>query len=257
MPVELSLATVDALRFLLVLTRVSSVFVFTGLPGLRSTLPAARIVASICLALALFPVWPPLPSAAPTIGKFVVWLAGEAALGMTAGLGVALLLEAMVMSAQIFGLQAGYGYASTIDPNSEADSGTLQVVASLIAQLFFFSFGLHRQLLLFFAGSLNSCPFGTFVLRPSAAGAVIRWGTAMFDSAVRLALPVVVLLLLSDLTLACLGRINQQLQLLTLTFPVKMLACLVILSLLAPSLPRLYESLAGRVLGSLPGLIGN
>jgi flagellar biosynthesis protein FliR len=257
MPVEVSMATADALRFLLVLTRVSSVFVFAGLPGLRNTPPAARIVTSICITLALFPLWPSLPDASPTIGTFIAWIAGEAALGLTAGLAVSFLLESMVMSAQIFGLQAGYGYATTIDPNSEADSGTLQVIAHLVAQLFFFAFGLHRQMLLFFAGSLSRCPFGSFTLRGETAEIVIGWGTAMLESAVRLAMPVVVLLLLSDLTLACLGRINQQLQLLTLTFPVKMLACLAILCMLAPSLPRLYESLAIRLFGTLPRILGN
>ena len=256
MPVEVSIAAIDALRFLLVLTRVGSAFVFAGVPGLRSTMPAARIVASVCLALALYPAWPQLPTNAPTIGKFAAWLSGEAALGMTVGLAVSLLLESMVVAAQTFGLQAGYGYASTIDPNSEADSGTLQVLAHLFAQLLFFSLGLHRQVLLFFAGSLSICPPGVFSLHAGMGDLVIRWGAAMLDAAVRLSLPVVVLLLLSDLTLACLGRINQQLQLLTLTFPVKMLACLLVLCVLAPSLPRFYESLATKLFGTLPQLIG-
>lgn len=49
-------------------------------------------------------------------------------------------------------------------------------------------------------------------------------------------------LLLTDLTLALLGRIQPNLQLLTLIFPVKMLGALLMLAMLTPILPRLYRS---------------
>ena len=56
----------------------------------------------------------------------------------------------------------------------------------------------------------------------------------------RLALPVVALLMLVDLALALLGRLNAQLQLLTLAFPAKMLAALLLLAwMLRRSSPRL------------------
>ena len=34
------------------------------------------------------------------------------------------------MAAQVLGLQAGYAYASTIDPNTQADSGILLVLGA-------------------------------------------------------------------------------------------------------------------------------
>ena len=48
----------------------------------------------------------------------------------------------------------------------------------------------------------------------------------MFQTAVRLALPVIAVLLLIDLTLGLLNQINSRLQLLTLAFPVKIVAAL-------------------------------
>ena len=62
----------------------------------------------------------------------------------------------------------------------------------------------------------------------------------------RLALPVVALLLMVDVALALLGRLNQQLQLLSLAFPLKMLTALLVLSWMAPLFPRILLEFSGH-----------
>ena len=64
-------------------------------------------------------------------------------------------------------------------------------------------------------------------------------------------MPVVALLLLLDIALAVAGRIQQQLQLLSLAFPLKMLAALALLAALAPVFARLFQSSAERTMGTL------
>jgi flagellar biosynthetic protein FliR len=63
---------------------------------------------------------------------------------------------------------------------------------------------------------------------------------------VRLALPVVALLVMVDVALALLGRINAQLQLLSLAFPAKMLTTLILLSWIAPIFPRILREISGH-----------
>jgi flagellar biosynthetic protein FliR len=67
----------------------------------------------------------------------------------------------------------------------------------------------------------------------------------------RLAFPVIALLLLIDMALALLGRVQQQLQLLSLAFPGKMAAALLILAMLAPVLPKIFAADAQRSLVAL------
>ena len=64
------------------------------------------------------------------------------------------------MGAQIISLQAGYSFATTIDPTSGADSGVLLTIAQIAAGLLFFATGLDRQILLIFAQSLTTHPPG-------------------------------------------------------------------------------------------------
>jgi flagellar biosynthetic protein FliR len=63
---------------------------------------------------------------------------------------------------------------------------------------------------------------------------------------VRLALPVVALLVMVDVALALLGRINAQLQLLSLAFPAKMLIALILLSWMSAMFPRILGEIGGH-----------
>ena len=124
------------------------------------------------------------------------WAAAEASVGLAIGVSVSIALEAFAISAQIMGLQAGYSYATTVDPNSEGDSGILLVLAQMFAGMLFFALGLDRETLRLFAQSLDKVPAGAFVLGLPAAQIVIRLGASLFAVGMRLALPVVALLIL-------------------------------------------------------------
>jgi flagellar biosynthetic protein FliR len=168
-------------------------------------------------------------------------IAVEAAFGISAGVVVAWLNEALVIAMQVLATQAGYTYSSMIDPTTHADSGTLPVLAQLIAMLLFFTAGMDRAILEAFGASLTTMPPGTFRLDGAAAQAVLQYTSAMLTLAVRLALPLVALLILVDLALALLGRLNSQLQLLSMAMPAKMLLSLLVLASLASVLPLLYR----------------
>ena len=73
---------------------------------------------------------------------------------------------------------------------------------------------------------------------------------------VRLALPVVALLVMVDVALALLGRLNSQLQLLTLAFPAKMLAALLMLSWIAAVFPRLMREIGGHAWPTAHRILG-
>lgn len=252
----LSLPLTTVYSFLLVLSRVSGAIVFVPIPGVSASPEPVRVILCLSLTMALFPVWPVI-TVAPGIGLLVGWLLSEAALGITIGLVVGFLSEAFGMFGQIVGLQAGYSFASTIDPNTQADSSIFIILAQTFSGLLFFVFGLHREVLRVFVRSLENQPPGSFALSPVTANAVIRLSSTVFSTGVRLALPVMALLIMVDLSLALLGRVNAQLQLYSMAFPAKMLAALALVGAMAAIFPRVYESYAERLFGALPALLGH
>ena len=77
----------------------------------------------------------------------------------------------------------------------------------------------------------------------------------MFSTGLRLALPIIAVMVMLDIELALLGRVNAQLHLTTVAFPVKMLICLTMLGWLAVLFPVLYRAESGVALTMARGLI--
>jgi flagellar biosynthesis protein FliR len=251
----LTLPVAGLYGFLLVLARVGGALSFVPLPGFNAGPGAARIFLALSLTGALAPLWPAVALPEPLAGGILAAVAAEAAFGLTVGLAVAILIESLLVAAQIFGLQAGYSYASTVDPSTQADSNLLLVFAQLAGGLLFFALGVDREVLRVFAASLAAHPPGTFFLRMSSINTIIGLGTGMFATGMRLAMPVVALLALVDISLAFLGRIHQQLQLLTLAFPIKMLAALAFLGLIFTLFLPVYRAAAERTIAALYRLL--
>jgi flagellar biosynthesis protein FliR len=248
MGTDLKLETGTLYAFLLVLARVSGVFVFVPLPGIKAGPDVVRIALAVSITLALLPLWPAIPSVGLGFGTLVGWLLAEAGLGIGVGIAVAFLAEIFQMGAQIVSLQAGYSFASTIDPTSGADSSVMLAIAQTAAGLLFFATGLDRQVLLAFAQSLSAHPPGQLVLSTSMLNLVIQTGSAMFSTGLRLVLPLLALLLIVDLSLALLARLNSQLQLIALAFPIKMLVSLGLLAWLLLVFPKVFSEAAGPIL---------
>jgi len=255
MPVELSLPVTTLVAFLLVATRVGAALVFVPIPGIRQGAAPARVVLVLSLTMLLYPQWPVL-AAPPSIGQLTGWLAADAAIGILAGVLVGFIAEAFQVGAQAVGLEAGFAYASMVDPQTKADSGVLLVFAQLGAGLIFFALGLDREVIRIFARSLETLPPGAMLPAGPAMEAILRLGSGLFTTGVRLALPVLALLALVDIAMALIGRLNAQLQLLTMAFPLKMLVAVLMLAWLAPLFPRVLGAYSGQVLTGLAAALG-
>ena len=244
------------LGFILTLMRIGGIFVFIPVPGFKSAVDPARIALIGGVTIALFPVWPH-PSVQASVGLFAVWMLSEAALGIGVGLAVAFALEAFQMGAQMIGLQAGYSFASTVDPATQADSTVLIVLAQTAAALVFFASGLDREVLRIFAQSLVTYPPGTFVITKKVTDVVLLAGGSMFSTGLRLALPIIAAMLMVDIALALLGRVNSQLQLQSITFPVKMVLSLVLLGWIVSLFPALMRGTSASAFSTARAIISH
>jgi flagellar biosynthesis protein FliR len=265
MHVEFTFELAAVFGFLLVLARVSGVLVFVPIPGFSAGPDTSRIILALALAVALFPVWPARafagrlngPVDGLLLGRLLGWMAIEAALGLTIGVAIAVLLEALQMGAQILGFQAGYSYASTVDPSTQADTTTLQLMAQLLAGLLFFAFGLDRHVLRVLANSLEWPRDGILPGQSAAAGAIVHLSAAIFSTGLQLAMPVLALLVLLDVAFAVLGRLHAQMQLLSLSFAIKMLVGLAFLAVILGIYPGVFARSADRTFEVLGRLIHN
>lgn len=243
--------------FLLALARVSGVVAFLPMPAVRNAPEPTRIAFALVVTLCLAPAWPAGPAEDPGFMRLAIRVLGEATFGVFIGLFVSVLLESFQLAAQVLGLQAGFSYASTIDPSSQADSTVLQIVAQLLAATLLFALGLDRMLLALMAKSFQTIPPGSFAPGRAAAAETIAFVGTLFSNGLRIAFPVVALLLLVDIALALLARMQTQLQLLTVAFPAKMLAGIWFFALTLWVMPAVAESMVKRALEAAAKALGH
>jgi flagellar biosynthetic protein FliR len=240
--------------FLVVFARVGGALVYLPLPGFSVGPGAARSAFSFLMAIAVYGAAPrPVQITDPWLLSGC--LLTEAAFGITMGLLVNFTTEALLVGMQVVSIQAGYSYASTIDPTTQAESGVLIILAQLIAGLLFFAIGMDRQVLLAFARSLQTLPAGSFAVGQMTVDLVARAGAAMFANALLVASPIIALIVMADLALAVAGRLQTQLQVMGISFVVKMLLGLCLLAWTATLMPTVFERWSRSLIGQLGQLL--
>ena len=254
MPVETLFSYSTLFGFLFTLARISSVVAFLPLGAFRGAPEPPKVVLAMGLTVLLMPLWKPHGFDQFSIGRLVAGVSGEVAIGLAIGLSVSIVLEVFQMAAQSVSLQAGFAFASTFDPNSGADSTVLLTAANLTASLVFFASGADRMLIRVLSDSLRLCPPESFALQRNWADAVMHFAASIFSLGLRLAMPVIALLLLVDVSLAVFGRIEAHLQLVSLAMPVKLGASMFLMAATVGYQPRILADSMNdcvRVLESL------
>ncbi len=248
MPTSVGLPVHVLSSFLLVMARVGGVLTFIPMPGLKNGPDMARVMLAVLSAFLLFPIWSRASGPLMSPEYFLAGLASEAVLGIGVGLAVSFMAEILGIGFQTVSLQAGYGFASTIDPTTDADAGFLVVIAQLLSGMLFFTCGIDRQVLAILGQSFDRVPPGASVISRSLAEALTAAGSTIFSTGLRLALPVVALLALTDIALALIGRLNSHVQVQTLGFPAKMIAGLALLAWISTLIPTVFQQSARQTL---------
>ncbi len=252
---ELVLPPAALTAFLLVMARVGGAMVFLPMPGFRNGPSLARMVFAAGTSLTLLPFWPRQAFQNMEALRFLGALLSEAMFGLAIGLLVAFLAEILVMGAQIVSVQAGYSYAMTVDPMTQAEAGYLVIFSQLLSGFLFFSMGLDRAVLRAFFRSLQTVPPGTFELTRPQLEMLLRSAGSIFSTGMRLVLPVVALLAMTDILLALMGRLNAQLQVMTIAFSAKMLMALGLLGYILALYPNVFGEAVNRTIESIYTLI--
>lgn len=251
---DLTISIASVWAFLIVLSRVAGVFLFVPIPVTVHTFPLMRVLLTVGITIAVYPHWPVVRNI-DDVGALALWMILDGVIGLSIGLAVAFFAEVLTMAFQMIGLQAGYTFASTLDPVTNADSTILQTFAQILAGWLFFTTNLHHEVLRAFTASLTSHPPGTLTMTVDVGKSVAQLGSIVFSAGARIALPIVCMMLMIDFALALLGRINAHLQLITIAFPLKMLAAIAFIAALLAVIPRVYSATAMGVLRSVRQLM--
>lgn len=244
-----------AALWVLVLTRITGLLATFPILGSEQMPLQLRAALGALLATVILPVIP-VPSVAPTgLPELAGLMASELAIGLLLGTVVAWVLEAIAFAGTLMDTQMGFSFVQFVDPATSQSTSVSGSMMMQMAALLVFITGLHHQLILALVDSYRVVPMGQGV--PLQVTGLVALIGQLLAKGFQLAFPVLAVLFLVDLILGISGKFMPQLQLLQLSFPLKIALGMVILGLvlreLGPWVTPLFEAAPRLTLKLLGG----
>jgi len=191
---------------------------------LRSVPALWRIALAGMLAAALAPA---VVSAVPPGAVSLAWqpLVTEAVrsmvIGMMLGFTLNLVFVAVRFAGDVAGMQIGFSIVNAFDPMTNSQISVISQFYHLLAVLLFFATGAHQMLIsAMFQSCLALPPFSTGQLT-GGAWHLLREFSGVFVAGLRIAAPIVIVLLLISAAMGVIVKTVPQLNVLVVGFPIK------------------------------------
>jgi flagellar biosynthesis protein FliR len=230
--------------FFLVLARITPLFVVA--PLFSSTMIPAQVRTIVAVALSIGMT--PIAMHGQTIPSDPLMIAALFITNSLTGLGFALAVSAMFAAVTSAGalldLIAGFSYGQLINPFDGTQSGALTNIYSMVGLALFIAIGGDAWMLRGIEHTLVLVPLtGAPKIGSLAAGIDTAAGT-IFVSALELAAPALLALLITDVAFGMVSRVMPQLNIFAVGFPMKIGVAMLVV---AASLPFLGGFLSNQV----------
>lgn len=235
-------------RLLFVMTRIGAALFAAPLFGATTVPPQVRVVTAGAIAV-LVCAWTNV-AAPPALFSLsgMLSVANEVLIGLAMGFVLQFSFTAPIMAAEIIGGGMGMSIATSADPVSGAHSPALGQYFSVLLTVLFLGLGAHLNWIALLVDSYRSFPPGLTWMAPERLQLVISFASQMFLTALLIALPVTLLLLMVQLVTGIVGRSAPSLNLFSLGLPAGVLAGIAALIVSAPLLTdRLADLTASAV----------
>ena len=215
-----------------------------------------RIAATALLALPVMAGGVALPAPAELAGLSALpMVMTELALGLVAGLVLALMFGAASLAGDRIAATAGLGFAAQYDPAAGGQTPVVAQLFGLVLIMVFFSLDGHLVVIRIVLESYVAVPPGSAPDLPALVSAGIVAGGRMFALGAAVMLPVVSVLLLLNLAVGVLTRSAPTINIFSFGFPVTMTVTLVLLYLTVPGLVVALEGVVREALEMLAGVL--
>lgn len=179
-----------------------------------------RLMLGIALTIGIAPILPPMPPVPPASGQGLWILSQQVLIGVGMGVSMRLIFTAIDMASAIIAFQMGLGFATFYDPQSTSQTSVVSNFMTLLASLLFLSFNGHLIYFSVLAHSFTAIPISATSLEPSSWYFLASLGSKIFSTGLLLSLPLIVVLMITNLALGTLNRAAPQLNLFAIGFPI-------------------------------------
>jgi flagellar biosynthesis protein FliR len=244
-----ALAGGELTGFILVLARVTPLFLVAPLFSSASLPPRVRGIAAVAISIGLAPIalrGQHIPNNILQIGELAI----EGLLvGLGFSFGIAMLMAAVESAASFIDALSGFTYGSMIDPMSgREEGGPFSALYSVIGTLIFLVIDGDAWLLRGIAKTFQLVPLTSAPQIDSLVGGAEQTFSTVFTSAIEIVGPIMLALLVTDVAFGVISRVVPQLNVFAVGFPAKIaVAVLLVLA----TLPFVAGWISGQMSSSV------
>lgn len=195
---------------------------FTAMPLLsqRAVPVRARIALAFLIAFAAQAVLPPMPVVALDSAQAFGVVAQQLVIGLSLGFAVRVVFAALEFAGELVGLQMGLNFAGFFDPMSGGQATAVSRFFGTTVAFLFIVINGHLLVIAAVVQSFQAFPVGDepFAFIRNVQPQV--WGAEIFRLGLWIALPLVAMLLFTNLVLGVISRVAQQMNIYAIGFPI-------------------------------------
>lgn len=242
--------------FLWPLSRILALVATAPIFGNPSIPIRVKLGLAIAITILVMPlVEKSLPPIDPASGAGLIILVQQVFIGIAIGFVMRVVFVAVEMAGELIGLQMGLSFAIFFDPHS---SGQIDIVGrflGVIASLAFLAIDGHLMMIALISQSFGTLPVGFEGATEGTLTILANWGGEIFKSGLQLSLPVLTVLLITNLALGVLTRVAPQLNIFAVGFPLTLSIGLFVLALSMPFFAPILEHLVHDGLNLIMGIL--
>lgn len=255
MPVVWSIEQIET--YLLVFIRAGAILFAAPIFGSRDLPIMAKMGLGLTIAWCVYPaVSVPQELTSGRLFVLVPAMVAEICIGLLIGFTARLFFEAVQIGGQLVGFQMGFGIVNVLDPISGENFSVVAQLQNLLAVLLFLALNMHHWFFMAIAFSFQKIPLLQCSLSAPLLSHVATLFGAMFSVAIKIAAPIVAVLLFCDCALGILNRAAPQIHIFILSFPIKIAVGLFVLGLTLPMFCLVMQKSFGNLGEYITRLIG-
>ncbi|OGU37124.1 MAG: flagellar biosynthetic protein FliR, partial [Hydrogenophilales bacterium RIFOXYA1_FULL_63_33] len=243
------------ISFIWPLTRILGLIMVAPVFGHSSVPRRVKIGLGVFIALIIAPTLPPMPDVGLGSWHGLFILIQQLLIGMAIGFIMRVVFAAVEAAGEIVGLQMGLGFASFFDPQSAGQTIVISQFFNLLASLLFLAVNAHLLLLGILVESFKSLPISPQPLSAAGFYSVANYGSVVFSVGLQLALPLIAILLMTNLALGILTRSAPQLNIFAIGFPITLGVGLIALDITLPYFTPQFEHMFRNGLAATTAVI--
>ena len=223
---------------------------FTAMPIFaQAAVPVrVRVALAFFIALCAQGVMPPVPVVPLDSPVALMVLVQQLVIGLALGFAVRMVFAAVEFAGEIIGLQMGLNYAGFFDPSTGGTTTAVSRFFGVSVSWVFIVINGHLLVIAAVVASFEAFPVGPepFAFLKQVQPQV--WGAEIFSLGLWIALPLVAMLLFTNLVLGLISRVAQQMNIFAIGFPVTLTVGLLGTLLTLPLLQAPFTMVLQRML---------